>query len=348
MLIPIADIEPGRRLRGTSADQVDALARSIAEVGLISPIAVYRRPIMRQHVSVDGYGLVAGLHRLEACRRLKLAEIEANVVEIDELDRQIAECDENLCGTKLTPAERAMFTARWKDAYEAKHPEVRHGGDRKSSSQVENLNGSFAEDTAAKTGQGRSTVARDAARGERIGSDVLDQIRGTSLDKGVVLDRLAATPRAQQPAVMLEMTRDRPRSAPVAQPLRGAAAGLTAEQIADRAAVASEPLWPTPDGDQRDQVPRFLGWSRYEWFVAPRELIELVGLVDAWIGWKAEEADMQEQMRDNHAAFLAQTEAIIAEVGERGREIMLSAGGTALIREYAAGTFAKKARKRAT
>jgi hypothetical protein len=49
---------------------------------------------------------------------------------------------------------------------------------------------SFSQDTAAKTGQNRRTVERDASRGERVSDGALDVIRGTSADKGVVLDRL--------------------------------------------------------------------------------------------------------------------------------------------------------------
>jgi hypothetical protein len=43
----------------------------------------------------------------------------------------IAECDENLCGTNLSKAERALFTVKRKEAYIALHPETKNGGDRK-------------------------------------------------------------------------------------------------------------------------------------------------------------------------------------------------------------------------
>ncbi|GAB0113713.1 ParB N-terminal domain-containing protein [Acidisoma sp. C75] len=200
MLIPIDYITPGDRLRGADDNQVRALAESIREVGLLSPITVHRCRIYRRQMPEDGYGLVAGLHRLEACRSLGFTEIEANVVDLDDLDRQIAECDENLCGTQLTPSERAMFTQRRKDAYEAKHPETRHGGDRKSSRQLGDLIGAkaFTKDTATKTGQSERRVQRDAQRGQNVRADILEDIRGTEHDKGTVLDRLAALPSNEQ------------------------------------------------------------------------------------------------------------------------------------------------------
>src|SRR4051794_5017150 len=106
----------------------------------------------------------------------------------------MAECDENLVASTLTPAERAYLTDQRKNFYEALHPETRHGGDRKSSSQLENLNPSFVKDTAESTGRGASTIARDAQRGANIPKAVFDEIRGTELDTGVVLDKLAAAP----------------------------------------------------------------------------------------------------------------------------------------------------------
>lgn len=69
----------------------------------------------------------------------------------------------------LTPAERATFTRRRKEAYEALHPETRHGGDRKSSRQLGDLNDDrFTADTAARTGQSERAVQRDAERGEKV------------------------------------------------------------------------------------------------------------------------------------------------------------------------------------
>jgi ParB family transcriptional regulator, chromosome partitioning protein len=212
MMIALNLIERGDRLRGACPEQVAALAASIGECGLISPITVYARDVVRAGIAVRGYGLIAGLHRLEAVRRLGLAEIEAHVVTLPELQRQLAECDENLCGTKLTPSERALFTRRRKEIYEALHPETRAhvaGGHGKHRSAADNL--SFAEDTATKTGVDARTVRRDATRGERIAEDVLQQVRGTDLDKGVVLDRLA---RAADAAA--ELARIRAHNPPVA------------------------------------------------------------------------------------------------------------------------------------
>jgi ParB family chromosome partitioning protein len=200
--IPLDLIDDGQRLRGISEAQVEALVNSIADIGLLNPISVYRRKLMRAGAWVDGYGLIAGLHRKTAYERLGLAEIDAVVLDLDDLQRQIAECDENLCGSVLTPSERARFTARRKDAYEALHPETRQhvaGGLARQDTANDKL--SFAASTAAATGKDERTVQRDAERGEKVTGEALDLIRGTKLDTGVYLDKLKKLDRDEQIAM---------------------------------------------------------------------------------------------------------------------------------------------------
>lgn len=75
---------------------VQSLADSIADVGLIQPIAV--TPSMR---------LVAGQRRLEACRLLKWKSVPATVVaDLDDARRLlVAERDENTCRKDMTTME---------------------------------------------------------------------------------------------------------------------------------------------------------------------------------------------------------------------------------------------------
>lgn len=196
--IPVAFIEPGQRLRGVSEAQVAALVNSIADVGLLNPITVYPRKLFRSGAEVDGYGLVAGLHRLTAYERLGLVEIEANIVSLSDLECQIAECDENLCAPQLSPAERAMFTKRRKEAYEALHPETRNGRNQHSDRVGQLVQPSFAADQADKTGVDERTVRRDAERGEKVNPEAIDLIRGTRLDTGAYLDKLKNLPADEQ------------------------------------------------------------------------------------------------------------------------------------------------------
>lgn len=81
----------------------------------------------------------------------------------------------------LSAAERALFTRRRKDAYEALHPETRNGGDRRGPDrQVGELKEAdrFTADAAAKTGKPERTIQRDAERGESIPEPILQEIAG--------------------------------------------------------------------------------------------------------------------------------------------------------------------------
>jgi ParB/RepB/Spo0J family partition protein len=74
VLIPIDQIYvPTAKRNSLDAEKVKALAESIVENGMQSPILV--RPDKARYV------LVSGLHRLEACRALGEESIKANVVQ---------------------------------------------------------------------------------------------------------------------------------------------------------------------------------------------------------------------------------------------------------------------------
>jgi ParB family chromosome partitioning protein len=190
-MISVGFISTLGRLRDIDRDQVAALAASIKEVGLLNPITVYPREIIRNGQPVEGYGLVAGAHRLEACKSLGWSEVPATVVDLSDDERIIAECDENLCGSKLTPSEQAMFTAKRKEAYLRMHPETAAGvagAEAKHGRADDKL--SFADDQAEKTGVDKRTVQRTAERGEKITTAALAMVKNTELDTGVFLDKL--------------------------------------------------------------------------------------------------------------------------------------------------------------
>jgi ParB family chromosome partitioning protein len=184
---------PPHRLRGLRPDVIESLVESIAKQGLLQPIRV-------QMKDAGGYELIAGRHRLEAARKLGHTTIKAGVVKgLDADQALLAGIDENLIRAELGHAERALHLSERKRLYEKLYPQTKHGGDRSgSSSQNENLK-SFAIDTATKTGKGRSTIARDVARADKI--VVLPDIVGTSLDTGVEINALATLSEDEQRAL---------------------------------------------------------------------------------------------------------------------------------------------------
>jgi ParB family chromosome partitioning protein len=208
MKIHVGFISTLGRLRQVDPAQVSALAASIKEVGLLNPITVYPRKIVRDGQEVDGFGLVAGAHRLEACKALGWSEVPVTVVDLPEDERIIAECDENLCGSKLTAVEQAMFTARRKEAYLRLHPETGHG---KASPHKDEKFSSFADDQAAKTGTTARKVQIDAQRGSKITPEAQEMILGTHLDTGKFLDRVKALPKPEQ-AAFVRAELDKPKT----------------------------------------------------------------------------------------------------------------------------------------
>jgi hypothetical protein len=142
-------VPPGTRKLNEQAFR--SLQESINELGLLQPILV----------DPDGQ-LIAGRHRLSACKALGWERIPCQVLVLDEVDRELAALDENLQRAELSRYERASLLARRKELWEQKYPETRHGGcRRRSSPQIEDLKPkSFAADTAERTGMSRQTVER--------------------------------------------------------------------------------------------------------------------------------------------------------------------------------------------
>jgi ParB family chromosome partitioning protein len=89
--VPVTDIIVGDRHRHDLGD-IDALARNIAEVGLLHPIVIRR----------DGT-LIAGTRRLAACKTLGWQNIPVHVVELDKIAR--GEFAENAYRKGFLPSE---------------------------------------------------------------------------------------------------------------------------------------------------------------------------------------------------------------------------------------------------
>lgn len=187
----ITDITINHR-RPVARATVAQLCDSIQQVGLLNPITVTECGV-----------LVAGLHRLEACRELGWAEIKCNVIREDEAE--LAEIDENLIRNELNTMERGELLARRKAIYEERNPETKAGTaganasnaaqGREHASEII----SFATDTAAKTGLSPRSVQQEVQIANKITPEVKDAIRETPLaDKKTELLRLARMEPAQQ------------------------------------------------------------------------------------------------------------------------------------------------------
>lgn len=177
--LPINKIIVEERKR--EVKHVDDLVRSIDILGLLNPITVV---MQRQNIggldSHDAPVLVAGLRRLEACKQLDWDEIPVNVIEIYDLDIELAEIDENLVREDLTVLERAEQLERRKWIWEQKYPETKAGvAGGKARQGTATADSAFAENTAKSTGSGVRTIQEDVAIADGIPADLREQLKGT-------------------------------------------------------------------------------------------------------------------------------------------------------------------------
>ena len=219
--ILIEKVIVGERLRKVRPDAVAALADSIREIGLQTPITVIPGVQTDGGVSEKIYYLLAGHHRLDACKRLEMSEILAFVVKMSELDQQIFEIDENLCRAELIHLERAEHLKKRKELYEMKHPETQHGvaggkasGSARRGEVGTNENISFVQNTSEKTGKTERSIQQSVRRANNISPGVRDQIRGIDAiaDNASELDALAALKEPEQTAAVQAVMNGEARS----------------------------------------------------------------------------------------------------------------------------------------
>jgi N6-adenosine-specific RNA methylase IME4 len=179
-----------------TAGHIEKLAESIRATTLYHPILLRR----------DGAKLivVAGKRRLDAHKYLRSAEIEAKILDTNEVQALLMEIDENSQRAELTALQRAQHTAERKKVWLSLHPETKHGGapgkrggkggkaaheskDPDSGSLPGNGQPacSFFEDTARTQRTPRTTVAKSAQIGQNICRKAQDLLGGTPVEDRV-------------------------------------------------------------------------------------------------------------------------------------------------------------------
>ena len=165
-------VNPGRRT--ALENDIEELAFSISEIGLLNPITL-----------TGDYTLVAGLHRLEAVKLLGWTEVECTITDLNGLTAELAELDENFARANLSPLEIGDLYRRRKDIYEMLYPETRAGTAQaigmnkakgnKVDCNLQSRRKSFIEDTASVTGSHPSTIARHI----KIATDLMPEAKET-------------------------------------------------------------------------------------------------------------------------------------------------------------------------
>ena len=154
-LLPIYKIEPNRNQPRQDFDEteLEALAESIAEHGIIQPLTV-------RELESGYYQIIAGERRWRAARMANLAEIPAVIIEADDKKAMELALIENLQRQDLNPVEEALGYRSLMEDY-----------------------GLTQEDAAGRVGKSRPAVA-NALRLLNLCPDVLEKVRSGALSAG--------------------------------------------------------------------------------------------------------------------------------------------------------------------
>ncbi len=181
------------RRRPLNGEKVEELKESIQANGLLNPITVDQN-----------YNLVAGLHRLTACRMLGLREIECNIITYEDTDQaRLAEIDENLIRNELDALERHEL---W---HEREKILERMGLRAKPGDNQHTLKGSATIAPPAKTthemakraGYSERTLQQGLQIAKGIHPEVKQIIKGTPIAKSTTAQREIARAASKERAL---------------------------------------------------------------------------------------------------------------------------------------------------
>ena len=154
-LLPIYKVEPNpdQPRRDFDEEELQALADSIAEHGIIQPLTV-------RELNSGYYQIIAGERRWRAARIAGLSEVPVVIIEADDKKAMELALIENLQRQDLNPVEEALGYKSLMDDY-----------------------GLTQEDAAKRVGKSRPAVA-NALRLLNLNPEVLDKVRSGELSAG--------------------------------------------------------------------------------------------------------------------------------------------------------------------
>lgn len=202
MKVLLCDIRTDRWRRAVNLAQVSILADSIKQVGLLNPVTI-----------TEGNELIAGMHRVEACRKLGYSHIEATIASLDDVHAEIASIDENIIRNEPDYIARGEMLARRKRLYEALHPETRRGvagamaaHGLKSATPESGVATSFVEDVSSSTGISKSSIKEEIQIAENVLPELKEAIQAEEAPKREALKIARMEPLEQ--ALVLDAVQD--------------------------------------------------------------------------------------------------------------------------------------------
>jgi DNA modification methylase len=179
MDINISEIKISARIRKELRD-IDDLAESIREIGLIQPIIITK-----------DNELIAGHRRFLACKKLGFKSISCvKINPNDELHKLDMELAENVKRDDFNPIDLAEGLQKRKELYESLHPETKAGqfGNKggKIVEKTESDISRFTQDTAKKIGKSE-TFVKEHLQLNDLKPEIKEKIRENKLKKSEAL-----------------------------------------------------------------------------------------------------------------------------------------------------------------
>ncbi len=247
--IPLDSIAVRDRLRPADDARIEYLARSIDVRGLQKPIEV-----AKAKGSKSPYRLVAGLHRLSAVRQLGWTEIAAYVVDGNKTELAIIEIVENLEHEELPFLDRCLHAAALKRHLLEQHPEMRHGGDRKSAEfgdeNQDATQATWFDMAAERLPYAARTLSRYATIGDAIDAEAIPALRQVEQARALnQLEQISRRPPDEQKRVVAALSREEAPAKSVGDAIReigGAEKSEISEQ--EKILTSLTRLWAKADG----------------------------------------------------------------------------------------------------
>lgn len=205
---PLARIKVGQRMRPLAPAEVEAMAESLRQIGLLNAI----------HLLPDGT-LVAGNHRRAAAELLGWTHIRARIVELNDIDAELAEIDENLRRSNLSILEEAEHLLRREELLEAKGSRAKPGDNQHTAGDGGGATVAPPPATTAGMARGAGLSERSAQMrlqiARNLDSEAKAAIRGTDLASSTTqLVELARQPAERQRTIAAMLATGRADNVP--------------------------------------------------------------------------------------------------------------------------------------
>ncbi len=185
---PITEITMTSDRRKIDRNKVGELAQSIRNVGLINPITI----------TADRQ-LVAGAHRLEACKSLGMSDISCIIFDGSDLQKELAEIDENLVRLELDPISIGELAIRRDEILDALGQRAKSGTNVKNS-RTGTPGGPVpktTEDVANEIGISKSTLKENKQLARDLTPKAKDVVRQSDVSKKDALKLARMKPEEQ-------------------------------------------------------------------------------------------------------------------------------------------------------